>query len=90
MAQVNFQGLNKTWTSFASIVGTVGADTQYQIQNRGADVLMALESGSAPSSDTQAGVMVLPNNVIIYKKGTQDLYLRAFNSNCSINVTSED
>lgn len=90
MAQVDFQGLTKEWTSFASIVGTVGATTQYQIQNRGADALVALESSSEPTADTQAGVMVLPNNIVVYKKGTQDLYLRAFNSSCSVNVTSED
>lgn len=90
MAQVKFQALTNEWTSFASVVGTVGADTTYQIQSRGADVLVALESASEPTGSTQAGVMVLPNNVVVYKKGTQDLYLRAFNSNCSINVTSED
>lgn len=90
MAQIDFQRLTKTWTSFASVVGTVNTDTIYYIQNRGTDVLVALELASEPTGSTQAGVMVLPNNVVVYKKGTQDLYLRAFNSTCSINVTSED
>ena len=90
MAQVNFQGLTKEWTSFATIVGTVDADKTYQIQNRGYDNLVALEAGSAPTASTQAGVLVLPNNTVIYKKGTQDLYLRAFNVSCAINVSSED
>jgi hypothetical protein len=91
MAQIKFEGnLNKNWTAFSTIVGTVGADTNYQIQNRGADTLVLLESSDTPSNDTQAGVMVLPYATCIYKKGTQDLYLRAFNRNCSVNVTSED
>lgn len=90
MAQIDFKALTKEWTSFATIVGTVDADKTYQIQNRGFDNLVALESVNAPTGSTQAGVLVLPNNTVIYKKGTQDLYLRAFNVSCAINVTSED
>lgn len=89
MAQIEFTGLTRSWTPFATIVGTVDADTTYQIQNRGFDTLVLLESGSTPTASTQAGVLVLPNNTAVYKKGTQDLYLRAFNQSCSINITSE-
>lgn len=89
MAQIKFEGLTREWTSFATIVGTVDADTTYHIQNRGFDTLVLLEAGSAPTTATQAGVLVLLNATAIYKKGTQDLYCRAFNQSCTINVTSE-
>lgn len=91
MAQVKFKGnITKDWTAFSTIVGTVGASTNYQIQNRGADTLVLLESSATPADDTQAGVMLLPYMTCVYKKGTQDLYLRAFNRNCSVNITSEE
>lgn len=89
MAQIDFKALTKEWTAFSTIAGTVDADTTYHIQNRGFDTLVLLESGSAPTAATQAGVLVLPNNTVIYKKGTQDLYCRASNASCAINVTSE-
>lgn len=91
MAQVKFKGnLTKDWVAFSTIIGTVGANINYQIQNRGADTLVLLESSDTPSDDTQSGVMLLPYATCIYKKGTQDLYLKAFNQNCSVNITSEE
>lgn len=90
MAQIEFTGLTRNWKPFATIVGTVDADTTYHIQNRGFDTLVLLEADSEPTDATYAGVLVLPNCVAIYKKGTQNLYCRAFNQSCSINVTSEE
>lgn len=91
MAQVKFKGnLTSDWTSFSTIIGTVDAGTNYSIQNRGADTLVLLESSDTPADGTQAGVMLLPYMTCVYKKGTQNLYLRAFNQNCSVNITSEE
>ena len=38
-------------------------------------------------TDNQAGVIIQPNDIAVYVKGEQNLYLRAFNSGCTINVT---
>ena len=89
MAQIDFEQITNEWVSFADIVGTVDADTTYSIQNRGVDTLVLLEAATAPAADEYAGVLVLPNKTAVYKKGTQNLYMRAFNKNCSINITSE-
>ena len=86
MAQIKFEKLTKTWKPFAEIVGTVGSK-EYIIQNRGYDTLVALEADSTPASDNQAGILITPNDCAVYVKGDQDLYLRAFNQNCSIKVT---
>jgi hypothetical protein len=86
MAQIKFEKLTKTWKPFAEIVGTVGTK-EYIIQNRGSDTLVALEAGTTPSADAPDGIMILPNDIAVYQKGDQNLYLRAFNVGCSINVT---
>lgn len=86
MAQEDFTALTNEWTAFSSLV-TVDASATYKIQNRGADPLVALESSSIPAANAQGGDIVLPYWTAYYKKGTQDLYLRAFNSGCSINIT---
>lgn len=86
MAQIDFVKLTKAWTPFADIVGTVGTK-EYIIQNRGYDTLVALEADSTPDADNQEGVLILPNDCGVYVKGSQNLYLRAFNVGCSINVT---
>ena len=86
MAQEAFESLTSEWTALSDII-TVGADTNYYIQNRGADILLAVESASEPT--TLDGVLVKPYQTLNYKKGTGDLYLRAYSSNCAINVSSE-
>ena len=86
MAQIDFVQLTKAWTPFAEIVGTVGTK-EYIIQNRGYDTLVALEADSTPAANNQEGVLILPNDCGVYVKGSQNLYLRAFNQSCSINVT---
>ena len=49
MAQIEFTGLTRNWKPFATIVGTVDADTTYHIQNRGFDTLVLLEADSEPT-----------------------------------------
>lgn len=83
--QISLVQLTHEWKPFSDIV-TPEDDAVYYIQNRGADTLVALESSSEPS-ETDAGSMVLPYKECKYVKGSQDLYLRAFNEGCEINVT---
>lgn len=86
MAQEAFESLTSDWTVVSDII-TVDADTTYYIQNRGADILLAVESSAEPT--TLDGVLVKPYDVLKYKKGTDDLYVKAYTSTCSINITSE-
>lgn len=89
MAQEVFEhGLTKEWVALGDLI-TVDDDATYYIQNRGPDVLVALEASSAPASDNEGGDFVLPNVQAEYIKGTQNLYLRAFHNNCSINITKK-
>lgn len=84
--QEEFQALTNEWTALSDII-TVDANADYRIQNRGADVLVALESTGVPSDDNEDGTFIPPLVQAFYKKGDQDLYLRAFNRSCSINIT---
>ena len=87
--QVEFKtNITNEWIAFSEIVGTVSESTTYYIQSRGADMILALESDSLPENETDAGTTILPHVQAIYKKDTQDLYLRAFSGNCAVNVTA--
>lgn len=86
MAQIDFENLTTDWVAFTDIT-TPADDTDYFIQNRGPDNLLAVESASEPSS--LDGVLVQPYKTLVYKKGTDTLYLRAYSSNCAINISSE-
>lgn len=87
MSQVDLVKLTKEFVAFSDIT-TVDADTTYYIQNRGPDVLVALEASSTPDEELD-GVYVPPYCVLQYKQGEQNLYLRAGKTNCSINVSKE-
>ena len=39
--------------------------------------------------DDAEGIIIKPFESVIYKKGTQTLYLRAFTSECAVNVSME-
>lgn len=84
--QLSFYSLTEEWTSLADII-SITSDSEYRIQNRGADMLIALESDSLPDADSQEGQIIIPYQTGIYKKGEQDLYLRAFNKGCTINIS---
>lgn len=90
MAQVGFEkGLTTEWTRLADDY-TFTAGNTYYIQNRGPDFLLTLEPDSAPSESDDEGDMWKPLDRIIYEVGDNDLYVRAFSSNCSINITVKD
>ena len=86
MAQVSLNTLTNKWVAFTTIT-TPADDTNYYIQNRGSDFLVAAESASEPTD--AIGVMVKPFETLVYKKGTNTLYLRAYTTVCTINVSSE-
>lgn len=88
MAQESIYSLTTAWTALSDII-TVDASTTYYLQNRGADILLLVESSSAPSSNSIEGVLVQPYTPISYQKGSDNLYLRALNSTCTVNVSSE-
>lgn len=86
MAQIDFLHITNEWIKI-----TVPDEGEtYLLQNRGADVLVALESDTFPEEDNQEGTYILPYIEAEYKKGEQDLYLRAFNKSCSVNICSKE
>lgn len=85
--QIDFVTLTRAWTAFSDLVETVEEDAEYIIQNRGNNTLVALEADTLPEDDTQSGVLITAYDEAVYVKGSQNLYLRAFNQNCSINIS---
>ena len=86
--QEDFFSVSNEWTDIEDVT-TIESDVTYYIQNRGPDMLVALESSDTPD-DTQEGVMMPPYIQGIYVKGAQKLYLRAFNKLCTINITKAE
>lgn len=85
MAQIALENLTTTWVEFSDIE-TPTPDTEYWIQNRGADFLLACEGSAEPTTDE--GICVKPYETLKYVKGTENLYLRAYRTTCTINVSS--
>lgn len=84
--QIDFREIGKDWVAFTDIT-TPDADTTYHIQNRGSGIMVGLEASSEPT--TSEGVLVQPMETLVYKKGEQALYLKAYDGKCYINTTSE-
>lgn len=88
--QIEFEtNITNEWTPFSEITD-VDVSATYYIQNRGGDTLVALESESLPDDAEQAGNLILPYQQVKYEKGSQNLYLRALNRICGINITKVD
>lgn len=87
MAQEYYGQVNNAWTALADLI-TVDGDTTYHIQNRGGDDLLLCEGADEPSIPD--GVVAKPYKSVEYKKGTDDLYLKANSTGCYINITSEE
>ena len=85
MAQVDVKKLENEWIPFSSIVIPV-SDRLYYIQNRGPNIMLACEGNSMPIKND--GLMVKPNQVLKYKVGSQNLYLKS-ESGCLANVSDE-
>lgn len=88
MAQEAFEQLTNEWVALSDKI-TVDEEANYYIQNRGADILLAQEAGEAPTADNVNGTLIKPYEQAKYKANGGDLYLRAYNSNCSVNITSD-
>jgi hypothetical protein len=84
--QIDLVQLTNEWTPFTDIT-TPETNVKYEIQNRGADPVIALESATIPTSDITDGTVIYPTKNAIYTKGSQTLYLKAFFSSSTINVT---
>lgn len=85
--QIDFGNITAEWMPFSDIV-TPEPGVVYRIQNRGPDVLVLLEASSLPSADAEGGDLVHPYLQAIYEKGEQNLYLKALNNECSVNITA--
>lgn len=86
MSQVAIRKIGNSWVSLESIVA-LDSSTEYYLQNRGDDVLVACEADSEPQDNE--GVLILPYKTFNYKKGAQNLYLKSFSANCTVNISDE-
>lgn len=84
MSQIDFITLNKEWTP---ITGLSEGET-YIIQNRGRDIILALESSTTPSEGETDGVLIAPYEIFYYATGDDGLYLRAYNTNSAVNIST--
>jgi hypothetical protein len=90
MSQEGFKKLTKEWVSFPTLIENFDTSKRYQIQNMGADVLVALEVAEQPTADNEGGNQVQPTDVWTYEpESGKTMFFRAFNRNCSINITSK-
>ena len=88
MAQIKMFTLTEEWAEFGEIIeGTPESGKLYYIQNRGNDYFIACEGAGEPTTD--AGLVIPPRSVLKYEVGSQNLYLKAKNGNCAINVSIE-
>ena len=85
MAQIDFRKIGNDWIAFTDVV-TPDADTTYRIYNRGPHVVLACEADAMPTG--QEGDLLRPYETLVYKKGKQTLYLKAFGETY-INTTSD-
>lgn len=89
MTDIALEQLTTTWVDLDTKDSLV-ADTDYLIQNRGADFCLAFVGSAEPAANDIDGVIIPPMVQVHYKKGTGTLYVRAYNSSCSINVSEAE
>lgn len=89
MADIALEQLTTTWVDLDT-KDSLAADKDYLIQNRGADFCLAFVGSAEPAADDVDGVIIAPMMQVHYKKGSGTLYVRAYNSSCSINVSEAD
>lgn len=83
---VEFDELDTDWVD-ADTTYSLVSDSDYLIQNRGPDFCLAYVSSTAPAEGDVDGVLIPNLMQVHYKKGTGTLYLRAYNKNCSVNIS---
>lgn len=84
--QIELKKLTTQWIAFSDIVIPEEGVT-YMIQNRGSNILIAYESDVEPEEENNEGVLVIPYEDIKYT-AENELYLRAYNDVCSINIST--
>ncbi len=87
MTQVAFEKLTNEWVALSDII-TVDDDATYYLQNRGSGILLAQETSEAPSNNDMKGVLIKPYETAKYKSNGGDLYMRAYSSSCSVNISN--
>ena len=83
MAQIAYSQIGSDWVDVTTL-GTLESNKAYYIQNRGAGVLLAVESSTEPA--TEAGISVLPHKVLKYTYD-EKLWVKADNGTCAINIS---
>lgn len=73
------------WTLLSSLI-TVDASKTYRIQNRSQGILVAAEGTTTPTNE---GDYIDSLKTAVYKKGSQDLYLKGHTCAVNVNITSE-
>ena len=86
MTQKALQTLSTTWVAITDII-TPEDDKNYFIQNRGPDMVIAVESAATPT--TEAGICIPAYKTLKYVKGANTLYLKSYRTS-EINITDED
>lgn len=84
--QIDALDIDSNWIKFSTIT-TPQNDVNYYIQNRGNGNLLACESSLEPTNED--GIVVRPHEVLKYKKGAQDLYLKSISFPVLSNLGSE-
>lgn len=83
MSQVGYDTVGSEWVD-ASTIGTLNSGDSYIIQNRGAGMLLALESANEPTAD--AGMELLPYSTLKYTASSDKLWLKATVGSCKVNI----
>lgn len=97
MEQVAYINLDKTWRKVEEVISTKLGETftfdsskTYQIQfseGDGPALFIAPSSIDSVASNEGFRIYSVGDTKVIYKKSTNDLYAKAFATNCSVNVS---
>lgn len=87
MTQENFVQIPKNWVLFSDLVTNFDNSATYQLYNNGVSTVKCLESGTLPANNAEGGVLLYQNYTAIYKKGAQNLYIKALSNDTYINIT---
>lgn len=87
MTQENFVQIPKNWILFSDLITNFDNSATYQLYNNGVSTVKCLESDTLPTDNAEGGLPLYQNRIAIYKKGTQNLYIKALSNDTYINIT---
>lgn len=82
MQELNVK-INDVWTPLSDLI-TIQSGVTYNIQNQGVYDLMVVEKNSLPTENE--GCLLRKYDVLRYKLGTGNLYLKAQSNSCVVNI----